>query len=78
MDDDVLNFVLDRCVDDMLNGGLDVETCLSKYPSHKDELLPLLEVVGILRPLRASHVPSGAKARVWAHLKAQAGRQFTR
>ena len=78
MDDDVLNFVLNRCVDDMLSGGLNVETCLSKYPSHKDELHPLLEAVGILQPLIATPVPSGAKARVWAHLKAQASRQFAR
>jgi hypothetical protein len=78
MDDDVQNFVLDRCVDAMLNGGLDVETCLSIYPAHKDELHPLLEAVGILRPLRTTPVPSGAKARIWAHLKAQAGRQFDR
>ena len=45
MDDDVLNFVLDRCVDDMLNEGLGVEKCLGKYPSHNDELHPLLETV---------------------------------
>lgn len=78
MDDDVLNFVLDRCVDDMLNGGLGVEACLRKHPSHKADLHPLLETVGILRPLRATPVPSGAKTHVWAHLKAQAGRQFAR
>ena len=78
MDDDVLNSVLDRCLDDMLNGGLSVESCLRKRPSHKANLHPLLETVEILRPLRVTPVPSGIKARVWAHLKAQAGRQFAR
>lgn len=45
MDDDVLNSVLDRCVDAMLDESLGVEKCLGKYPSHNDELHPLLETV---------------------------------
>ena len=69
MDDDVLNFVLDRCVDDMLNEGLGVEKCLSKYPSHKDELHPLLETVEILRSLRTLPVPSEVQARILERLK---------
>jgi len=74
VDDDVLNFVLDRCVDDMLDEDLDVEACLRRHPFHEAALSPLLQTVELLRHLRTLPVPSEAKARGWAHLKAQAGR----
>ena len=78
MDGEDSDLMVEQCINDMLNGGLSVESCLRKRPSHKADLHPLLETVEILRPLRVTPVPSGIKARVWAHLKAQAGRQFAR
>ncbi len=41
-----------------MRGGVQMETCLSMYPEHRVELRPLLQIVGLLRPLPPEIVPS--------------------
>lgn len=41
---DHIDRVLDDCLTELIAGAASVEDCLSRYPEHADDLLPLLEV----------------------------------
>jgi hypothetical protein len=70
-----IEHILAKCITDIESGSSDIKTCLNRYPHHRQELEPLLKLVGSIHqpeiPIPSNQWKALTKAKIFEEIARQ-------